>query len=159
MLFRSGKNSEEEPIPSLEETIVQTKKKPRNTKSSPSSFDEANTDLKQNEIGSFPPERQEDDSGSPKEPANNKKETEKGKASDREERSRRRQAMIEVEAQTTTSKRPRVAASGGQAKKVKVKGARDDGRVKVPMLTGTLYLYRGARRRAEFAIDCGGFTE
>jgi hypothetical protein len=76
--------------------------------------------------------------------------------SDREQRSRRRQAIIEEDTPTTTAttttstKRPRPpTAATPPSKKVKTETGEEV--IKVPMLTGTLYLYRrGLRRRAEF---------
>jgi len=75
------------------------------------------------------------------------------RVSAREQRSLRRQAMVEdVVPQhpvlSSTGKRPRSTPPppGNVSKK-----ARKDGEViKVPMLTGTLILYRGLNRRAEF---------
>lgn len=58
----------------------------------------------------------------------------------REERSKRRQAMID-EDKVTKNARPE--------KKKKIIKSSDDV-VRVPLLTGTLYLYRGLQRRAEF---------
>lgn len=61
----------------------------------------------------------------------------------REERSKRRQAMIEQDklnwSKPVMSRPPK-----------KKKAQRDEEVVRVPMLTGTLLLYRGAHRRAEF---------
>ena len=120
---------------------MKSKKKPRNNKSSTSSSDEATAESKQKKNASLSLEVQDE------EPAADSPKENRSKASDREARSRRRQAMIEEDAQTATTKRPRVAAPIGQAKKAK---GGNDGRIKVPMLTGTLYIYRGARRRVEF---------
>jgi hypothetical protein len=80
---------------------------------------------------------------------------EKARVSAREARSRRRQAKIVEEV-----KQPRRVGSGGGggfkgsvSKGCINKRAREDGEecVKIPLLTGTLYLYRGRKkRRAEF---------
>jgi hypothetical protein len=75
------------------------------------------------------------------------------KVSAREERSRRRQAIIHKEAQLSGVKRVRPHTHNkSSSKKARVHEVIDDEEevIKVPMKTGTLYLYRGIRRRVEF---------
>lgn len=80
--------------------------------------------------------------------------TYKFKVSDREERSRRRQQIVEEDkpgASQTVFKPSNGKHNGtGQpsSKKAKTKGNEEV--VKIPMRTGTLYLYRGIRRRVAF---------
>lgn len=74
------------------------------------------------------------------------------KVSDREQRSRRRHQGDADDAPSTTllkhdHVRP-VAPVLHPSKKIKTKGGEEV--VKIPMLTGTLYLYRGAKRRVAF---------
>ncbi|KAL3910251.1 MAG: hypothetical protein SGARI_002216, partial [Bacillariaceae sp.] len=82
-------------------------------------------------------------------------------ASDREQRSRRRQAQTHEEAlqafETSGNKRPLAnpnnnkSSSGGGSKNKKSKPVPRDGEVlKVKLLTGTLFLYKGANRHVEF---------
>ena len=72
-----------------------------------------------------------------------------GKVSAREERSRRRQAKIDEDAPVIDEPTSRPDAAPVQSKKRQK--TPDDGEViKVKLLTGTLYLYRGKHRRAEF---------
>lgn len=74
--------------------------------------------------------------------------------SDREQRSRRRQQIIEEEPGTglLMGGHPGGGATSGPSlppsKKVKTHNGEEV--VKIPMLTGTLYLYRGAKRRVAF---------
>mmetsp|Transcript_21973 Transcript_21973/g.32454 ORF Transcript_21973/g.32454 Transcript_21973/m.32454 type:complete len:232 (+) Transcript_21973:88-783(+) len=80
--------------------------------------------------------------------------SEMGKSSAREQRSLRRQAKVEEEVvlhpstQSSLTKRPRapISTPGSVSKKSRT----EQEVVKVPLLTGTLYLYRGPVRRAEF---------
>lgn len=65
----------------------------------------------------------------------------------REQRSTRRQASIEV-----VKKRP--LKNNGLAPANKRVKTNNDEVIVVPMLTGTLYLYRGLNRRAEFIRRC-----
>ena len=69
----------------------------------------------------------------------------------REARSRRRQAQIDEEAPADDASKGttrRVAPQGNARKRQRVD---TDGEViKVKLLTGTLFLYRGLHRRAEF---------
>lgn len=99
------------------------------------------------------------DSSSPATHAVNKV-VKQSKVSAREERSRRRQAMIHQEAQLSGVvgvKRVRSHSSSshhkGSNKKARaneVTDDEDDEVVKIVMKTGTLFLYRGLHRRAEF---------
>lgn len=85
---------------------------------------------------------------------NDSSKNDRSRVSDREQRSRRRQQVIEEEPPgaggllKTVQPRP-----GGilppPAKKAKTKIGGEEV-VKIPMLTGTLYLYRGAKRRVAF---------
>lgn len=75
----------------------------------------------------------------------------------REARSRRRQAKMDEAAETDVtpstsgSKRRQLQASGNsKSPKVNEQCTNNDEVVKVMFKTGTLYLYRGARRRVEF---------
>jgi hypothetical protein len=72
--------------------------------------------------------------------------------SDREARSRRRQLAIEDEVPGSGLLKPGYPRPVGPplhlAKKAKTQGG--EAVVKIPMLTGTLYLYRGAKRRVAF---------
>ena len=83
----------------------------------------------------------------------------KRKASAREQRSKRRQAMIdEFGADVVSPPSHPQNGSGkrkhaGNGKLTKSKRFRDDEHekcLKVKLLTGTLYIYRGKHRRAEF---------
>jgi hypothetical protein len=85
--------------------------------------------------------------------------TSRSKASAREARSRRRQAMIDDAAivpgtEILAGKRklppPPVGNRSRQYKHSETQYAEDGEVVKVKLLTGTLYLYRGAQRRVEF---------
>ena len=74
------------------------------------------------------------------------------RSSAREQRSKRRQAQVEKEVvvhHPTTIKRP-LAAPPARTLPDNKKARKDEEVIKVPMLTGTLYLYRGPVRRAEF---------
>jgi hypothetical protein len=76
-------------------------------------------------------------------------------ASAREERSRRRQAVLEEQQQLLSQEHRRNAhnSRGANRKNGRNKDpALDDEKdvVRVPMLTGTLFLYKGQHRRAEF---------
>lgn len=122
-----------------------------------------NPKKKQQKAVSFSPEGRPAESDiSPPKDIVKKSRSLRSKVSDREQRSRRRQAMIEEEAQTipgggvgsaSTStapiKRPRPHAPASHSSK-KMRAGTNEEVIKVPMLTGTLYLYRGLRRRAEF---------
>ena len=74
------------------------------------------------------------------------------KVSDREQRSRRRHQSDADDAPSTTLLKNDPARSLAPvfhpSKKIKTKGGEEV--VKIPMLTGTLYLYRGAKRRVAF---------
>lgn len=73
------------------------------------------------------------------------------KAKAREQRIARRQAKIEEEDSQSIKRRVDRTASSNKRSRV------DDSEeevIKVPMLTGTLYLYRGLNRRAEFVRKC-----
>jgi hypothetical protein len=72
-------------------------------------------------------------------PSDNSKKA--ARASAREERVRRREAKVEVKASTTSS---------FASKKQKKFHHNSTECIKIPMLTGTLYLYHGMTRRAEF---------
>eukprot|EP00542_Grammatophora_oceanica_P017424 CAMPEP_0194028570 /NCGR_PEP_ID=MMETSP0009_2-20130614/2501_1 /TAXON_ID=210454 /ORGANISM="Grammatophora oceanica, Strain CCMP 410" /LENGTH=223 /DNA_ID=CAMNT_0038667997 /DNA_START=71 /DNA_END=742 /DNA_ORIENTATION=+ len=72
---------------------------------------------------------------------------ERAKASAREERSKRRQAKIHEDAVTIGVFPPKGKKLPGKKNR---KLGDDEEVVRVQMLTGTLYLYRGAYRRAEF---------
>jgi len=89
-----------------------------------------------------------DSSGSPSDAASSKK----ARATAREQRSRRRQAMMEeVDNFIGTSSNHGSARGIGKPRPTNNKKKKDDpDLVKIPMLTGTLILYRGVRRRAEF---------
>ena len=83
---------------------------------------------------------------------NNKKRSLRSRVSDREQRSRRRQALIVDEPEvgsSTDGKRPRPLEPVTRVTKKSKSGVSEDV-IKIPMLTGTLFLYRGLRRRAEF---------
>jgi hypothetical protein len=69
---------------------------------------------------------------------------EDGKVSSREERSRRRQQLIDEEVPVEGL----MKAVAPPPKKSKTTAS--DEVVKIPMLTGTLYLYRGAKRSVAF---------
>ena len=69
----------------------------------------------------------------------------KAKVSDREQRSRRRQEIIEQDPPPAAKRIKEAPRNTNSKKKVG-----DEEVIKVPMLTGTLYLYRGIRRRVEF---------
>lgn len=88
-----------------------------------------------------------------------------GRKSAREERSRRRQAMIDeappstiaangglmgFTAPTTIKRKNSSSKSGNKNKRQRHEGSADEPFTKVKFLTGTLYLYRGRHRRAEF---------
>jgi hypothetical protein len=88
------------------------------------------------------------------ETAANKKRSLRSRVSDREQRSRRRQALIVDEPEvlgssSTDCKRPRPLESVTRVTKKSKSGVNEEV-IKIPMLTGTLFLYRGLRRRAEF---------
>lgn len=70
----------------------------------------------------------------------------KAKASAREERSRRRQALQKDEGPL----KPPAVNNGKARPNKKAKKTTLEDVIKVPMLTGTLILYRGLHRRAEF---------
>lgn len=74
------------------------------------------------------------------------------KVSDREQRSRRRHQVVTDDIPGATSPKPDhprpMAPLFPVAKTTKTKGGEEV--VKIPMLTGTLYLYRGAKRRVAF---------
>ncbi len=80
----------------------------------------------------------------------------RSRASAREARSRRRQAMIDDAAvlpgtEILAGKRKIPPPPGHRSKQFKTEAYAEDGEVvKVKLLTGTLYLYRGAQRRVEF---------
>lgn len=84
--------------------------------------------------------------------------TSRSRASAREARSRRRQAMIDDAAivpgtEILAGKRKMPPPPGHRSKQYKhneTQFAEDGEVVKVKLLTGTLYLYRGAQRRVEF---------
>lgn len=128
-----------------------------------SSADElsANSDSLQKKAVSFPREEVDptdtDASMSPNKqeeiPATtNKKRSLRSRVSDREQRSRRRQALIVDEPEvgiSTDGKRPRPLEPVTRVTKKSKSGVSEDV-IKIPMLTGTLFLYRGERRRAEF---------
>lgn len=93
-----------------------------------------------------------DDSGSPEEMSRSAR----SRASAREARSRRRQAMIDDASvppgtEILAGKRKMPPPPGHRSKQFKTEAYAEDGEVvKVKLLTGTLYLYRGAQRRVEF---------
>eukprot|EP00934_Nitzschia_sp_Nitz4_P008179 Nitzschia sp. Nitz4//scaffold8_size234185//112519//113324//NITZ4_001263-RA/size234185-augustus-gene-0.243-mRNA-1//1//CDS//3329559824//8169//frame0 len=76
----------------------------------------------------------------------------RSKASDRAKRVRRRQQTIDEDKMAYLEKTNNAKSNGGMNhppnKKPNLKGG--EGVVKIPMLTGTLYLYRGDRRRVAF---------
>jgi hypothetical protein len=79
----------------------------------------------------------------------------KSKSSAREQRSRRRHAKIDDEAfpgmeMLGGGKRKIAPDAGSTSKKHRLDPSMDGAVVKVQLLTGTLHLYRGAQRRAEF---------
>lgn len=81
--------------------------------------------------------------------ASDSSETKNKAAAARAARSLRRQAMVEEE----HSKRMLYQDTHPASKKAKTgDNNKDENVVKVPMLTGTLFLYRGARPRAEFVF-------
>ena len=88
------------------------------------------------------------DASSPNDSSKNNR----SRVSDREQRSRRRQQMIEEEVPGTGLLKPAHPRPTGVLppahKKTKTKGGEEV--VKIPMLTGTLYLYRGTKRRVAF---------
>ena len=90
----------------------------------------------------------ESSSGVPGESAERKR----ALASAREQRSLRRQTKDDDDDGTTGAKRTRQGPIKNSGLPSNSKRARrtDDEVIKVPMLTGTLYLYRGLHRRAEF---------
>ena len=155
-----GKFEDQDPSqkPADSSKSAKSKKKARNkngiksdkgSRSSNSSSDETTDSKRKRKSVSFSQEGKANDTdGSSAKDTSDKKRPLRSKVSDREERSRRRQAMIEVEKQATT-KRPSNNTSIGPSKKVKA--GSDEEVIKVQMLTGTLYLYRGGlRRRVEF---------
>jgi hypothetical protein len=92
------------------------------------------------------------DTSSPKDSTKSPRST-RSRSTDREARSRRRQALIgDEEPLNGDPKRPRpngtVAPPVSKKTKTTMKGNEEV--IKVPMLTGTLVFYRGARRRVEF---------
>jgi hypothetical protein len=120
---------------------------------------EENSDSRKKKSKKENSQTDDSDASSPKsshsDPSKNEK-SNRASVSDREQRSRRRQAIIEEDTPTTTAttttntKRPRPPTAAAPPSK-KVKTETDEEVIKVPMLTGTLYLYRrGLRRRAEF---------
>ena len=139
-----------------------TKNEGKGGSTNSSSEDQSGAEVgkKKKKTVSFSQERQptDTDASSPKDQASKKRGL-RSKVSDREQRSRRRQQMIEEEAQTLPAapassnnnhnKRPRPHGGMAQAAKKSKTGAKEEV-IKVPMLTGTLYLYKGLRRRAEF---------
>lgn len=136
--------------------------KPSSGASGGSSAEEqsANSDSLQKKAVSFSPGEvnpTDTDASSPKQetpkqetPAN-KKRSLRSRVSDREQRSRRRQALIveEPEVSSTDGKRPRPLEPVTRVTKKSKSGVNEEV-IKIPMLTGTLFLYRGLRRRAEF---------
>jgi hypothetical protein len=76
-------------------------------------------------------------------------------SSTREQRSRRRQSHLveKVELKTSSQVPPnhkRTAVTSSRPSSDSKKARRDEEVIKIPMRTGTLYLYRGLVRRAEF---------
>jgi len=74
------------------------------------------------------------------------------RAKARKERIVRRQAKIEEVVAQPKGRADRIRDSNSN-KRSRVEDA-DEEVIKVPMLTGTLYLYRGLNRRAEFVRKC-----
>lgn len=121
----------------------------------------ANSDSLQKKVVSFSHDEQvnptvdTEDASSPKqETTANKKQQRslRDRVSDREQRSRRRQALIVDDPEvgsSTDGKHPRPVEPVTRVTK-KSKSGVDEEVIKIPMLTGTLFLYRGLRRRAEF---------
>ena len=100
---------------------------------------------------------------SPSEESSTAQETDNAKVSAREARSRRRQAAIDefgvqlhqlgATGTTANGGKRKIGGNGGRANNKKQRGGRDGGDqecLKIKLLTGTLYLYRGKHRRAEF---------
>lgn len=118
-----------------------TKSDKSNKGSSSSSADE-NSDARKKKTVLFPHDQHQTNDSDGSSPNSMKKE------SSREQRSRRRQAMIEDDTPATDTKSPIANCVLPPSKKLKT-GTNQEV-VKVPMLTGTLFIYRGVRRRVEF---------
>lgn len=67
----------------------------------------------------------------------------------REERVKRRQALTQDSGELVDAPNGKIGRPANKKKKLD-----DSDVVKIPMLTGTLYLYRGIPRRAEFVRKC-----
>lgn len=131
----------------------------RSTKGAEGNVEAAEDDAETNKAKKSVSFSNENSPGGSEESSTPMTEAERKKVSAREQRSRRRQAIIDehpapllpggAEASVPSNGKRRLGLNG-KMKNKRSRGEGDDECVKIKFLTGTLYLYRGTNRRAEF---------